>query len=342
MIKIAVDLVYCKYASWFSVSTAYLMFISLLIKISDSRKVCINMVILRQQPGQRTMASKKFKQIYIEIINYCNLNCCFCPKTERLATAISIENFTRILHQAAPLAEKIYLHVMGEPTLHPQFDKIINICGTAAVPVDLTLNGTNLIGFEKTLFHPIIRQINISTHAAKQLLLPEQQEYYNNVLQFIMSALRIRPDLYINLRMWNLDNNLSANSDNIPLIKLLEKEFNFIIVPPEYSKQKSVRIYHRLYLHFDAEFSWPAVGSGNARTDGYCHGLSKQLAILVDGTVVPCCLDRNGIINLGNCLQRDIVSILESERAKTMLHHFKQRKFSEDLCQYCQYSTRFK
>lgn len=289
------------------------------------------------------MVFKKFSRIYIEITNICNLNCSFCPGTERNTGTMSTENFSRIIKQIAPIAGKVYLHVMGEPTLHPELDKIINMCANEKIPVDLTLNGTNLTSFEKVLLHPVIRQINISIHAAEQFSVEDKLNYLEQIFLFTTTAFEIRPDLYINYRIWNLDNSLSLNHYNNDIIEIIEQFFKLEIPRTKHSnKNKGIHLVNRLFLHFDTKFDWPESGEGVSRLSGYCHGLNRQIAILVDGTVVPCCLDRNGVTNLGNCLETDINLIINSTRAKNIVNNFKNRKIVEKLCQHCEYSKRFK
>jgi radical SAM protein with 4Fe4S-binding SPASM domain len=97
----------------------------------------------------------------------------------------------------------------------------------------------------------------------------------------------------------------------------------------------------RLYLHFDTEFIWPSLDLPALGTSGRCYGLSSHFGILVDGTVVPCCLDKEASIPLGNALDTPIVDILASRRAQDILKGFKQNKLIEKLCQRCQYIDRF-
>jgi len=63
--------------------------------------------------------------------------------------------------------------------------------------------------------------------------------------------------------------------------------------------------------------------------------------ILVDGTVVPCCLDGEGVINLGNIHESDFSQIVESERANNIFNGFSRREAVEELCRKCGYRTKF-
>jgi radical SAM protein with 4Fe4S-binding SPASM domain len=65
------------------------------------------------------------------------------------------------------------------------------------------------------------------------------------------------------------------------------------------------------------------------------------MGILADGTVVPCCLDKEGVINLGNCSAKRIDHIMRSPRAKALRDGFKNGILVEDLCRKCTYIERF-
>ena len=106
-------------------------------------------------------------------------------------------------------------------------------------------------------------------------------------------------------------------------------------------KRKSINIKNRLYLHFDTEFVWPSLDLPVLGTSGRCYGLSSHFGILVDGTIVPCCLDKEASIPLGHVSEAPIVDILASRRAQDIVNGFKQKQLVEKLCQRCQYIERF-
>ncbi len=101
------------------------------------------------------------------------------------------------------------------------------------------------------------------------------------------------------------------------------------------------KLLNRLYLHFDTEFVWPELDLPVLGTYGTCQGLTSHFGVLVDGTVVPCCLDKEGSIPLGNILTSDVREILENPKSQAILKGFKERRLIEDLCQRCQYIERF-
>jgi radical SAM protein with 4Fe4S-binding SPASM domain len=76
-------------------------------------------------------------------------------------------------------------------------------------------------------------------------------------------------------------------------------------------------------------------------TKGTCYGLSSHFGILVDGTVVPCCLDKEACISLGRIQNESLTEILANPRSQALLDGFRKKKLVEGLCQRCQYIERF-
>ena len=277
----------------------------------------------------------RYDRIYIEITNQCNLSCSFCPGTTRNTQIMPVDDFKRILAQCTHLTKEIFLHVLGEPVQHPAFEQIIILCQKTAIPVQITSNGTLL---SDCLFNPIIRQINFSLQGLEDNF-PEQEleHLLIPILTFSNTLRQKNPDLYINFRLWNCD-----LDDNQEMLNIIEHFFSTKINRKiEIGAIKSKKIADHLYLHFDNRFIWPALSNDFISYHGHCHGLGSQLAILVDGTVVPCCLDKDGIINLGNCLETPLNEILDSKLAQQIAEGFKLKQLVHPLCQRCSYARRF-
>ena len=255
----------------------------------------------------------RFKRIYIEITNICNLQCPFCPPHNRENKYMTFEEFKTILDKIKPYTKHIYLHVKGEPLLHPDVDKFIKYASEQDFNINLTTNGTLLEKhLETTKF---LRQINISLHAT------------NN--ENIIKVAKQINDTIINFRIWNINENQEA-------VKLLEKEFNTNII-----SAKNLTLDTNKFLSQENLFEWPDMKKDKTDDIGYCYALNTQIAILVDGTVVPCCLDNNGDINIGNIFSQDLEDILNSTRAQNIINGFRNRKAVEELCQKCTYKQRF-
>ena len=89
------------------------------------------------------------------------------------------------------------------------------------------------------------------------------------------------------------------------------------------------------------KFEWPNDKREAAKGETFCYGLRDQVGILVDGTVVPCCLDGEGQIALGNLFNQPFEEIITSERSKRIYDGFSNRQAVEKLCQSCTYAKRY-
>ncbi len=247
--------------------------------------------------------------------------------------------FRKIIDQGKCLTSEVVFHVLGEPLLHPELEYFIDYAHQAGLSIRLTTNGTLLN--EKVgdmLTDKKLRQINISLQAIQDQ--PDQDNYFRNILLFIEKSQKDNPDGYINLRLWNV---LTNNSTKI--IQMIKSNFNKNIILPatlaELKKQKSYPLDTNIYLHVDTQFQWPDIAQPIIQKQGFCYGLSSHFGILVDGTVIPCCLDSKGIIELGNIKHTALAEILGSKRAQKMKADFAKRILAEPLCQRCGYIKRF-
>lgn len=283
-----------------------------------------------------------FKRIYIEITNICNLHCSFCPSPKREKKSLSTTEFKEILKQAKPICEEITLHLMGEPLCHPEFEKIIELCSEQDIKVQLTTNGVLIETYQDLILRsPCIKQINFSIQSFKDNFKGSNiNAYLQKILAFCLLAQNKRPELYMNLRLWNIEDDV--NSDNEDIFLTLEKFFNINIKRiVKVDSIKSKKIWNNLYLHFDSRFEWPSTELPYLGDTGTCHGTIGHIGILSDGTVVPCCLDKDAKIILGNCLKQELKAILKQERVLKMQSGFKNKLLVEELCHHCSYIKRF-
>lgn len=289
------------------------------------------------------MTTKRFKKIYIEITNVCNLNCSFCPPTKRKPEFMSIDTFGKILNQIKPYTDYIYLHVKGEPLLHPDLSAILDISYEKGFFVNITTNGTLIPEIKDTLFaKPAIRQINISLHSMENN--NTDNTYIKNILTYIKQAVS-DTSMIISLRLWNLDDKDSFSfgaGKNSAVLQAIENAFNLPFRIEEASAtDRGIKIADRIYVNQDFVFEWPDINAKEINTSGFCYGLRNHVAILVDGTVVPCCLDQDGIMNLGNISETDFSKIIGSKRAIDIVNGFNNRQITEELCKKCPYISRF-
>lgn len=282
------------------------------------------------------------ERVYVEITNVCNLKCDFCPGTSREAAFMSVERFAHIASACLPLTERVFLHVMGEPLLHPDFSRIIDICSELGLTVEVSTNGRLLDSQRgQSLLSPSVRQINFSLQSFAQDEQSSEHPALHNIFELTSQAFTQRPELYINYRLWNLGGR--HEGCNLSILRAIAGYFG-VDIDPEYQKSragKAVRLLERLYLHMEPVFTWPEPAGGGAPVRAYCQAPFRQAAILADGSVVPCCLDRNGEMLLGNCFETPLEEILDSPRVRSIRGNFMRKFTTEALCRNCSYRERF-
>lgn len=287
---------------------------------------------------------KKFKKIYIETTNVCNLSCNFCPKTSRKYEFMNEYAFEEIVKKIKDYTKHIYFHLMGEPFLNRNLRKFLEISEQNKLKVNITTNGTLINNVKNILLESkSLRQINISLHSFEANDNKENIDYYlENIISFIKEA--ADTDIIFSLRLWNLDGKYKAsNNMNIDIFKLFEDEFNLSIKLSEVFKEKnSFKLKDRVYISMGEKFKWPSLKGEEISGRAFCYGLRDQIGILVDGTVVPCCLDSEGSIPLGNIFTQDLEDIVNSEKAVSIYNGFSGRKAVEELCKKCGFINRIR
>lgn len=289
------------------------------------------------------------KRAYIEISNACNLSCSFCPSPsiKGLRDWMSLELFERTLDSLSGIVNEVYLHVLGEPLLHPQLGEFIEACGERNLRVNLTTNGLFIGKHAQMLLEaPALRQINFSLHALQELPhAGEAQTGLENILTFVKLSIARRPDLYINLRLWNEGDAQSTElTEWNRLVRQQIEETLQVEIPerPFTPRKKNYLLTGRAYMHSDTRFEWPADSQeSEARTRGTCKALETHCAILADGRVVACCLDYQGNLELGKVQEGGVQAALDSPRGRAMKEGFSKNKLVEPFCQRCQFCTRF-
>lgn len=286
---------------------------------------------------------KKFKKIYIEITNVCNLSCNFCPKTSRKYEFMQEDAFKKIIKSIKGYTEHVYFHLMGEPLLNKNLKRFLEISGENGLKVNITTNGTLINEVKDVLINSTsLRQINISLHSFEANDHDRDfNDYLNNIISFIKEV-SDKTDIICSLRLWNLDGKYKgSNNMNIDIFNILQDEFNLNTDLHEFFKEKnSYKLKNRVYISMGEKFKWPSLKDEELGERVFCYGLRDQIGILVDGTVVPCCLDSEGSIPLGNIFTQDLDSIINCDRARAIYNGFSGRKAVEDLCKKCGFINR--
>lgn len=273
----------------------------------------------------------KLKRVYLEISNICNLSCDFCSDHHRPLKSMSLQEIDMILSQIKEVTDYVYLHLKGEPLLHPNFREVLTLCENHQLYVQLVTNGTFLNLYPDLISRKCIRKVSFSLHSIPYQKL-SAEEYISPILDFAKKASQ-QGAPYVELRFWNKDTLDDKSKICLETIKAMHplKETN---------RPGSYKWINQVYVHFDSQFEWPSEADAKDNY-GTCQGARSMIGILCDGTVVPCCLDDRGTINLGNIFNESLTSILHSKRLSAMQKGFNERKLIEPLCQKCTYRHRF-
>ena len=275
----------------------------------------------------------RFRKIYLEISNICNLQCAFCPGTNRKKHTMTEAEFSALLPKLRPWSDFLYFHLMGEPLCHPQLGRFLQLAGDVGFKVILTTNGTLLKKQQAVLLSaPALHKVNISLHAFESNdLSVSLEEYLQDCFAFGQAA---QGKCIVSYRLWNQG---GADEQNPDILSLLQQYFP----QPWIQERRGQRLAQGVYLEHGDRFDWPDLKAADTGAKCFCYGLRDQIGVLCDGTVVPCCLDHDGQIPLGNLFTSDLEEILRSPRAKAIYAGFSQGVASEELCRHCGYATRF-
>ena len=275
-----------------------------------------------------------YSRVYVEITNICNRSCTFCPGTVREKRRMTLDEFSLILDKLKGITEYIYLHVMGEPLTHPELVEFIRLATSRGFKCAITTNGTLLGRRGKDLLGSGVYKVNISIHSFESGTNREYLDYVKSAFDFADEASR-RGILTV-LRLWNRGYDEGRNIDTLAILreKFKDGEWREGVC--------GARIRHRLHLEYGDRFDWPDTSCEELGDAVFCHGLGDHFGILVDGRIVPCCLDREGAIELGNVYSDNVYEVLSSERANRIRQGFKNKRATEELCRKCGYARRFK
>lgn len=285
---------------------------------------------------------------YIEITNTCNLDCHFCPKHHRKRRQLSEEEFDLLTDRVRGKVCFLYFHLMGEPLLHPLLPQFVTMAREKGFKTVLTSNGT-LLHRAMALLDTLPHKIQLSLHSHESNARGELSEYMDQVMRFSTQA--AGKGTCMVLRLWNQG---GMDRENEEVMRLIEK----YVPKPCKERPDGFRLCDNLYLEFDRKFEWPG-GGGKAASDEsdgkqeesdgkleaspskskqeyFCKALIKQIGVLSDGSLVPCCLDHDGDVILGNLFHQSLEEILASPRAQALVEGFRHHAATEPLCQSCE------
>lgn len=275
---------------------------------------------------------KRFRKIYIEISNICNLNCSFCPGTKREPKVMNFNEFKTVITKIKPFTDYVYFHLLGEPLLHPNLKDFLKHCEENALKVIITTNGTLIKKHQEVLLNsPAHYKTVISLHSFEA---NQNQNFDNYINDCIAYAKAAEGNKIVVFRLWN---NGGKDTLNQNILEKIKSHFP----SPWRDTRGGKQIGDNIYIQFGDKFDWPDIENTTESETAFCYGMRDQIGILSNGTVVPCCLDNNGEINLGNVFENDLNTIINSNRALNIYNGFSNRKACEELCKKCSFARKF-
>lgn len=269
---------------------------------------------------------KMIDRCYIEITNTCNLDCHFCPKHQRKRRQLSAEEFDLLTDKVRGKVCFLYFHLMGEPLLHPLLPQFITMAREKGFKTVLTTNGT-LLHRAMNLLDTLPHKVQLSLHSHESNARGELSSYMEEVMNFATQA--AAKGTCVVLRLWNQG---GMDKENEQVMDYIAE----YVPRPWKERPDGFRLCDNLYLEFDRKFEWPSANASSAKREVFCKALLKQIGVLSDGSLVPCCLDHNGDVVLGNLFHQSLEEILSSPRAQAMIEGFQHHTATEALCQNCE------
>lgn len=264
----------------------------------------------------------QYKKVYLEITNNCNLKCPFCIQNKRLKEFMNKDSFLVILSKLKPYTNYLYFHILGEPLLHPYVNEFIDLAHENGFFVNITTNGYFI---DKIKDNYNIRQINISLHSFDESYPVSLDKYLHNIFETV--DVLCSKGTYVSFRLW------TKNKYNSKIIKTINDYYQVNL--KENVQQFTIR--NRIFVNNFHQFVWPDMENTIYEEEGICYALKDHIGILVDGTIIPCCLDTAGIIKLGNIFNDNLDTIISSKRYQKMLEGFHNHKKCEELCKHCKF-----
>ena len=273
------------------------------------------------------------KRVYLEITDVCNLHCAFCPGTRRAPRFLPREDFETLTDRLRGKTEYLYFHLMGEPLLHPELEDFLRIAGEKGFRVLLTTNGTLLPEHVDMLLRsPALLKTNVSLQSFEANAGGELDEYLDGCLAY--AAACVRAGKRCELRLWNRGGLERLNPR-------IEARLEAAFPKPWKRSREGWKLAETLWLEPGQHFDWPRLEGEDRGESVFCYALRDQIGVLCDGTVVPCCLDHEGDIPLGNLLTQELEEILASPRACAIREGFSRRQAIEPLCRTCGFARKF-
>ncbi len=273
-----------------------------------------------------------YSRAYVEITNICNMNCSFCHGHSRAPRRMTAEEFSHILSELSGVTSYLYYHLMGEPLTHPELPRFLQMAHDGGFRSVITTNGTLLAKRKSELLSVPLYKVNLSVHSFEEGSEAAFYRYLGEISDFADEA-SSRGTIVI-FRLWNRGYD---DGKNDAILSFLKTRFS-----GEWAENtRGMRIRDKLHIEWGDRFAWPDIEADEGSDEVFCYALGDHFGILSDGSVVPCSLDSDGRLFLGNIFNMSLSEILSSPRAESIREGFLRRCAVEELCRRCGYARKF-
>ena len=243
---------------------------------------------------------------------------------------MTLDEFDTLTTRLAGEVRFLYFHLMGEPFLHPLLPEFILMARRKGFTPVITTNGT-LLAQRGDLLDALPHKLQISLHSHEGNGKDNPEQYIDEVMAFAKEA--AQRGCIVVLRLWNEGGFNRMNGSILDMIAECQPR-------PWTQRHDGWKLTENLYVESDDMFEWPDLQHDVYKEEEvFCYALRNQIGVLADGTVVPCCLDHNGDMPLGNLYDNSLNEILASPRATALYQGFTSHTAVEPLCRRCGYSA---
>jgi len=317
--------------------------------------------------------------IFIEITNYCNMGCSFCPSPilERPRLFMDENLFYKIIDEIKKekITDTVYFHLMGEPLLHPKVFDFMKYTFNNGFKIILVSNISS-IRTRRMEIRSILQYVNylvISLQSFDEESFKEKKtekisfEEYIDLIKNVISTkyannFKVRISIQIiensKVKFKNYLRDIRLLSNNSELKQFMDKYFTSFFKtiankyqlnhkPMEAQKLNYKNFYYQPFDNVSISTRAVTTWANNMNESnkirpaivGKCDALHKQIGILANGEVVPCCLDYDGNIVLGNCQVDPLTEIMNSGQYQKLKEGFKKGRLYHSYCKKCKGGT---
>lgn len=264
----------------------------------------------------------------LEIIGKCNYKCLFCPYNgQRDKNIILVDEINEWYNRGDFNETKtIGLHVLGEPTLHPDYFEIINFFVDKGIKVQDATNCSRFVDreFVDKLLDSKLDLLVLSLDANDSRTYRELkgvnnnfQEVLNGIRYYLTYNTKIKTYIQMVNHPWLTKNDATLFKE---MWRCFENHLNKVVIK---------------FLDTWAGQKFTPSKSILSKSCGVCGEIFRSVSILSDGSVVPCCRDCNAQFVYGNIRNQSLKEIWNSYAHYLLIEDQIKTKYEFLPCRNC-------